>query len=290
MVSALHRPYCSQSSFSENATMSQIKLPSKYSGDVSNVSDWLGHINKWHDDLRMSDPDAHRRVWYRGHDQTTYALHPGVYRNNFTAVADKRKESDPELRRLNLERHLLAEFRTTGATLLDANKVVEVYFTAQHHGMPTRLLDWTTNPLAALFFAALQREDQDGDLFVMDASKLLVTPGTDMPWSVIELRHPFATDAIGESFWHDPKVKRKPIILPVRPDNRAGRVVQQSSCFTLHMHQSADQTNQTLARFHVPRNKKTEIIAELRRLNITEFSIYNDLDNLSKAIRRAKGV
>src|SRR5205823_1020087 len=104
------------------------------------------------------------------------------------------------------------------------------------------------------------------------------------------MRHPYVADAIGISFWHEPKEKRKPLILPIRPDNQAGRMWQQSSLFTLHMHESIPQHNPTLARIKVPRTKKGPIREELRRLNINQFSIYNDLDHLSKEIRRNWGV
>jgi hypothetical protein len=37
---------------------------------------------------------------------------------------------------------------------------------AQHHGLPTRLLDWSTNPLAALYFAIEKTKPKDGDSVV----------------------------------------------------------------------------------------------------------------------------
>jgi FRG domain len=97
-----------------------------------------------------------------------------VYRDGFTRSSKRLYGKGPEEKRLNLEREMLSEFRTSGATLVNANAVVEVYFMAQHYGMPTRLLDWTTNPLAALFFAVKSlNEGKDGELLIMDARGLL---------------------------------------------------------------------------------------------------------------------
>jgi hypothetical protein len=88
----------------------------------------------------MPAPDAHRRVWYRGPSDSSYALWPGVYLNDFTNVCKRFYGKDSEARRLNLDREMLMEFRVSGATLVDPNKIVQVYFIAQHYGMPTRLV------------------------------------------------------------------------------------------------------------------------------------------------------
>ncbi len=47
----------------------------------------------------------------------------------------------------------------------------EVWSIAQHHGLPTRLMDWTYNPLVALFFAVEQPFDGDSVIYALEMAQ-----------------------------------------------------------------------------------------------------------------------
>ena len=98
------------------------------------------------------------------------------------------------------------------------------------------------------------------------------------------MRNKSVEDAIGLSFWDEPSEERNPYILPVRPDDAPGRIGQQSSCFTLHMHEAPSARNPTMNTIQVDASSKGAIRQELHRVNINQFTTYYDLDHLSKEI------
>lgn len=90
-------------------------------------------------------------VSYRGHACESWELLPSLTREKGKLVRAPMLEQ--------FERELIAEYRKR-FDLKDAWTEVEVLAFARHHGAPTRLLDWTANPLIGLWFAV---EDEKHD-------------------------------------------------------------------------------------------------------------------------------
>jgi hypothetical protein len=91
---------------------------------------------------------AKRSLWYRGCGQASYPLVPSLYRHPSTK--DKKEIT-------NLEVQLMTRFRQRSIPYHTRNLADgwDALFFMQHYGVPTRLLDWTENPLVALHFALM---------------------------------------------------------------------------------------------------------------------------------------
>lgn len=141
----------------------------------------------------------------------------------------------------------------------------EIISLAQHHGLATRLIDWTKNPLIALFFATFDREKEDGAFYVFDfKNETLITKNKD----------PFKINFSGVFY----------------PEGITRRVINQRGVFSIS-HNPTIPFNELMSKydfikFKINKKGKKSIQHSLEQYNINEFSIYNDLDNLSNYLNR----
>jgi hypothetical protein len=97
--------------------------------------------------------DAATELFYRGHSHFKFKLVPRVFR-----LRAYRENEDRLYREMLIMNP--ADFAEDTSTL---DKLVRM----QHHSLPTRLLDITSNPLMGLYFACKGRSDQDGEVIII---------------------------------------------------------------------------------------------------------------------------
>ena len=237
---------------------------------------------------------AHVRYMFRGHGDKAWALTPGVYRPGFKVGVPQAGE-DEEDARLRVEQHLFQDFSVMSAGLRSGRETAcDLYALQQHHGMPTRLLDWSNNALAALYFAVadLRHDDTDGALFALDAYQLANCQGTSNcdVQGVATFGRTYLQNAVSVVSEWTKKASFGKWAVALRPDHNHTRVALQRSCFTFHVPQRRELVPRDLPCIRVVEiqgNCKRAIRQELAAIGIDDFSIFGDMDHLACRLKAA---
>mgnify|MGYP001142403547 CR=1 FL=1 len=113
-------------------------------------------------DIRMHTNTVGSWSLYRGQANVEWELAPSLYRKGL----------------FGLESLLLTELMHIAPSEFSGDRF-DILVKMQHYGMPTRLLDTTTNPLVALFFACYEKKEREHDGVVYVFPHLPVSWSTD---------------------------------------------------------------------------------------------------------------
>ena len=178
------------------------------------------------------------------------------------------------------EKEMLAELRRRGALLIgkEITDDWELLVYAQHFGMATRLLDWTSNPLAALWFSCFDPDRSSaGYVYVLEVSDDLL---------------------LDRQTQRDPFSVRKTRVL--KPNLNNVRIVAQGGWFTTHRYsrkgqrfvplESNSDIKRRLVQIRVPGSAKSDALKQLDMLGVNSQSLFPDVEGLCKYVNWMHGV
>ncbi len=248
---------------------------------IESVEQFLGEIRRF---------GAARafQSYFRGEPRLSATLQPSIGRRHYYAgksiIFSARQE---RIMLHRFRRHAYTHFQRVPTEW-------ETLFLARHHGLPTRLLDWTSNPFVALYFAAFHESDE---MTYQDKGSAAAKPKLNLDGSVWAIQR-------RDDEQHDLDVFKERLsplsargIKLIYPFFPTARMTAQSGIFTLHgdpwqdvvkaagqNFRDAELDIARLKRWTVSSRCKAEVIHDLERLAVNSRTMFPDLDGLAKGL------
>jgi hypothetical protein len=191
-------------------------------------------------------------VIFRGVRKKAYPLVPKVGRYERFSEADIEKQEKTMLR-------LFKQQALPYLTYTPANDW-EWLALAQHHGLPTRLMDWTRNPLVAAYFAVEHKHDGDSLIYAYTHNKFIET--TKHP-------DPFVYGQVGRFI----------------PNHITPRITAQAGLFTIHPNPKQPFSSLKISRIVIKQEFRKKLKYALYRYGVHRVTLFPGLDGLAAHIR-----
>lgn len=276
--------------------------------EIKSLSDYAKQVERLLEGTRKSCGNASAVAnWYRGHGRSdTYELVPGLYRHPRRKSFDELYQVESDMMSHFMAQGLLHDYHPEPGG--SGNGFHQMFY-MQHHGVPTRLLDWTGNPFIALYFA-LAGASADGGSYLEGAAVWVLDPFKWNGFALSDLNWPKKrgpADPLSDDIKSyepaqpgpaRPGVKMYPWPFALRGKANTPRMQAQRGQFTLFgedtrsmekIYESEKFPAGALVKLEVPADKISPMLETLIALGYTDSVAYPDLQGLAMEIKRLYG-
>ena len=218
----------------------------------------------------------------------------GLARSSYSNVSSLARLSTDYPR---LERHLVRNFRKYAHREAPGPTTWDWLSLGQHHGLPTRLLDWTFSPLVALHFATASWPDDEALLLAVDCAGAherlppALRSAYEREGSLVCTTDMLAAHAPDlEKF--DALTEDEPFVVFFEPPSLDERIVNQAAVLSAlsgarcHMEEWLEAQPALWRAWRIPPEVKAEVRERLDQAHVNERVLLPGLDGLAAWLRR----